>query len=442
MKAKTIPETQASLKVKPVKFHSIGRRIVAQFCIFTLVMSAIYGMFCFVLLYNLEDGFIEREVKQEADYLTAVYQNSQQWPTPRNASMSLYFSKNTLPDDMRQQFIEQPRRKEFYGTQGRHYHLVNLPEHPNTFLVAEVSQMLLVRPVRGGVLTLLLITGGILVVVAFIIAWMLGRKTAKPLKQLADLVDGVAPENIPETFADQFPNNEIGILARTLEHTMRRINQALEREKCFTRDVSHELRTPVAIIKNALEVYQAKHTVNNQGNNAAGDVSNIFGRISDASMQMEQTVTTLLALAREEQTAVKKASLALLPMVEQSIIDHSHLLEGKPVEVHLDDSCNTQVFAQQGMLKVLLDNLLSNAFQYTDSGEVTVSVINGQLTIKDTGPGIEAGISENVLEPRVKGSQSTGYGFGLSIVKRLCEHQGWELTVVSGKGTKISVLFS
>jgi signal transduction histidine kinase len=42
----------------------------------------------------------------------------------------------------------------------------------------------------------------------------------------------------------------------------------------------------------------------------------------------------------------------------------------------------------------------------------------------------------------VKGSQSTGYGFGLSIVKRLCEHQGWQLTVESNKGTVVSVLFT
>ncbi|WP_281557346.1 HAMP domain-containing sensor histidine kinase [Thalassomonas sp. RHCl1] len=426
----TIPKT------KPVKFHSVGRRIVAQFCIFTLVMSAIYGLLCFALLYSLEDDFIERELQQEADYLTGVYHKTQQWPAPGNAHMALYFSKESLPDDMRQQFIDKPRQKEFYGTQGRHYHLLNLPEQQNVYLVAQVSEMLLVRPSRDGVLMLLFISGGFLMLVACMIAWMLGRKTAKPLKQLADLVDGVAPENIPEIFAHQFPNNEIGILARTLEHTMGRINQALEREKCFTRDVSHELRTPVAIIKNALEVYQVGH----KGSRASAEgVNSIFNRINEASMQMEQTVTTLLALAREEQTAVAKESLALLPMIEQSIIDHSHLLEGKPVDVHLDDSCNTQVFAQQGMLKVLLDNLLSNAFQYTDSGEVSVSVIDGQLTIADTGPGIEQGISASVLEPNVKGSQSTGYGFGLSIVKRLCEHQGWLLKVVSGKGTRISV---
>jgi signal transduction histidine kinase len=268
---------------------------------------------------------------------------------------------------------------------------------------------------------------------------MLGRKTATPLKQLADLVDGVALENIPKTFASNFPNNEIGILARTLENSLQQISKALEREKCFTRDVSHELRTPVAIVKNAVEVYREKNT---EGVAVSKDNKQLINRISDAAMQMEQTVNTLLVLAREEHTSVSKQSVKLLPLIEQSILDHSYLLQEKQIEVTVSEHCNTQVYAQQGMLKVLLDNLISNAFQYTESGEVNVDFSNNQLTIKDTGLGIEQDISALVTEAAIKGSQSTGYGFGLSIVKRLCEHQGWQFNFKSAEGTRVYVSFS
>ena len=422
------------MKNKTIKFHRLSRRIVAQFCIFTLVLSTIYASLGFTLLYHLEDNFIEREVAQEARYLSNTYKKSSVWPKMRSPHMSLHFSKDDLPVDMKQKFFDEPNSKEFYGKDGRHYHLLTIPEYKNIYLVAEVSQKLLVRPIREGVVKIFAFFGTVLTLIAFFIAYMIGRQTAKPLQKLSDLVDGVELENIPSTFAHQFPNNEIGILARTLESSMQQISKTLEREKCFTRDASHELRTPVAIIKNAVEVYREK-------NNLDGQNSDLIDRISDASMQMEQTVNTLLILAREEHTSASKNPVNILPLIEQTILDHGYLLHEKPVEVQVTDNCHTQVFAQQGMLKVLLDNLISNAFQYTDMGEVSIDFSNDTLIIKDTGKGIEKDISEQVTEPTVKGSQSTGYGFGLSIVKRLCEHQGWQLKVASNEGTTVSVTF-
>jgi len=424
---------QDSKQTHPIKFHSLSRKIINQFCLFTLLISAVWCMLCFILLYNIEDEFIEREVRQEAQYLQQSYEQTKHWSAPRVSYMTLYFSKNTLPDDIKQRYIAEPNIKEFSGENGRHYHLLALPKSENIYLVAEVSEMLLVRPVTEGIIKLMLIAGLILVIFAFLIAWQLGRKTAMPLKQLADLVNGVAPEQIPDKFAAQFPNNEIGILAHTLESAMKRINQSLYREKCFTRDVSHELRTPVTIIKNAVEVYRNQH--------AAGEDNPVISRISQAGTQMEQTVTTLLTLAREEHTEAGKKNIPILPLIEQSIIDQNHLINNKPIQVEVNDNCNVEVYAQSGMLTVLLDNLIGNAFQYTQEGRVTIEMQNEMLIVADTGPGIEASISDKITEPAVKGNQSTGYGFGLSIVKRLCEHQGWLLTLSSEQGTKISITF-
>lgn len=426
-----IKSTEKHQQKNAIKFHSLSKKIVSQLCIFTLFISAVWGSLCFILMYNIEDEFIEREVKIETQYLQHAYDEKGSWPTPRMSYMQLYFSKNTLPDDIKQRYIAEPKRKEFSGENGRHYHLLALPKANNTYLVAEVSEMLLVRPIVEGVLKLMLISGIILVIFAYIIAWQLGRKTAKPLKQLADLVNGVAPEHIPDKFAQQFPKNEIGILAQTLESAMARINQSLVREKCFTRDVSHELRTPVAIIKNAVEVYREQN-IENQPNP-------VIERISQASTQMQQTVTTLLTLAREEHTEASKSEINILSLIEQSIIDQHHLINNKPIQVKVNDNCDITVNAQSGMLTVLLDNLIGNAFQYTQEGKVTIEMNNKTLIVADTGPGFDAKIADNITEPAIKGKQSTGYGFGLSIVKRLCEHQNWSLAFSNEQGTSISV---
>ncbi len=417
-----------------------------------------YSGLVFLFMYDLEDTFIYSTMAQEAKYLNAEYDKNGQWPAPRNNYMRLHFSTASLPQSVQSDLLVDPTRGEFFGDQNKYYHLyivknsvlssqasskaapINSSPQKETdtvYLLAEVSEMLLVRPVSGMLLKFMLVLCFVFMILACFIAWLLGRKAAKPLQQLADLVDGVAPENIPEHFSKDFPNNEIGILAQTLEKTMAQIKAALTREKNFTRDVSHELRTPVAIIKNSVEVYQS--TLGNKLVSSDEKTTELIKRISDASVQMEQTVVTLLSLARNEQTSIEKTEVNLLSLIEQAVIDHSYLLNNKAIEVVVNDNTDIALCLQQGMLKVLLDNLISNAFQYTDAGAVSICYVNSQLIIADTGSGIEKGIVDTVTELAVKGSQSTGYGFGLSIVKRLCEHQGWRLNVTSEQGTTISI---
>ena len=340
--------------------------------------------------------------------------------------------------------MEEPKRLEFFGEQ-QHYHAYALKGYDQVWLIAEVSDELIVRKVRPGVLTFLAISTTLVTLVACFVAWLIGRRTARPLQELAELVDGalvdgalvdgVASQQIPHGFADRFPNNEIGILARTLEASFQGISHALEREQCFTRDVSHELRTPLAVIKNALELrqHQPASNLNNSREHA------IAQRVAAAAEQMDKTVSTLLMLAREENAEAHKQAVNLLAVVEQSVLDNRSLLVGKQLEIIIDDSCNTEVVVQPGMLKVLLDNLLSNAFQYTQHGEVRVVFRAGKLVVTDTGPGIEESISAQLTQVGIKGSHSTGFGFGMSIVKRLCEHQNWHFTVDSGQGTSVSV---
>ncbi len=389
-----------------------------------------------MLMYNIEDTFIERKVKQEAEYLISDYEKTGKWPAPRETNMQLHFSRHNFPSDFRELAIKEPMRKEFFGQDGRHYHVYQFPEYPNTFLVAEVSNELIVRHIRDGVLEFLLVSSLIVTLLACLIAWWIARKTTKPLDRLATFVETVSPENMKKRFANEYPRNEVGILAQKLEDTLLRIQKVLEREKAFTRDASHELRTPLAVIKNTVELAQ------NQKGSADTE---LLARIYKGAEQMEQTVKTLLILARNESEFNNSQPIDLMPIIEQSIIDNHLLLENKAVEIDIDESCCKKIQGQKDILKLILDNLLSNAFKYTDKGEVCIYFENDHLHIKDSGTGIDNSISNDITQVGVKSEQSTGFGFGLAIVKRLCEHQGWQLQIensASQQGTVVSVRFS
>ena len=109
-------------------------------------------------------------------------------------------------------------------------------------------------------------------------------------------------------------------------------------------------------------------------------------------------------------------------------------------------------YVRPELLKMALGNLIKNAFQYTDDGEVIVTIDKDKITVTDTGLGIPESmmpllyerferlgqqndsthlstdlladnVSDNVASYKVEGT-----GLGLSIVQRIMTHMGWQLT--------------
>jgi len=383
----------------------------------------------------LEDNFIEKSVNNEAIYLKQGYQSTGKWPSPRKASLVIHLTPDTFPEAVKNQFHLASKQKEFYGDNGLHYHMQKISNEPNVYLLAEVSKDLAVRPMRLYIINFLLISTIIMALIACFIAYRLSKKMIHPLTKLVDLVHGVSPKDLPKGFAKDFPNNEIGILASNLETSMETINDYVNRELHFTRDASHELRTPIAIIKNASELLADDKLT-------AEESTTLVQRINRATLQMEQSVNTLLSLAREENASSKAHMIKLLPIVEKAVIQHAYILTNKPVEVDVDIGMNDQLLSQQGILQILTANLISNAFQYTTHGTVKISFSDNKLSVFNTSEGIEEKIKDSVLEPLIKGENSQGYGLGLSIVKRLCEHHKLGLNIENHEdGISIVVSF-
>jgi signal transduction histidine kinase len=74
---------------------------------------------------------------------------------------------------------------------------------------------------------------------------------------------------------------------------------------------------------------------------------------------------------------------------------------------------------------------LRNALHYTEQGTVRLILDNGGFRVEDSGVGIPLGQQEQMFQPFVRGAQARGEGsgLGLSLVKRICAHQGWTVQV-------------
>lgn len=416
--------------------HSLRRRLAAAFALFALATAVLFGAFCLIFVYTVEDSFFHRILEQEAAHQRSAWQASGTSAAPLRSFVGVHRSAATLPADLARRMAGGARGTEFAGEHGRHYHVrrVALPSGANLILVAEVSGELVVRPRLPFMLGVLaLLTGAILAITLGLGYWLARRATA-PLQRLTALVSEAAPGQLPRRFADQFPDNEIGVLARTLDDAMARIAGFIEREQHFTRDASHELRTPLAIIDGAAALL-AQQPLPAQG---AAQLQ----RIRSACAHMAHTVDTLLSLAREELGQAARQPLALLPIVERAVVDQAHLLDGKAVEVMVELDPAAMVDSVPAALAILVGNLVGNAFAHTQQGEVRIFMEGNSLVVADSGPGIAPDLRARLYQPGARGEASSGHGLGLSIAARLAARCGIGLAIdSSAAGSRAALQF-
>jgi signal transduction histidine kinase len=288
-------------------------------------------------------------------------------------------------------------------------------------------------------LTLLIAAVFLAVVVAMCYGFWLSRRVIEPITSLARQVAALPPEETGQRLAGAYADDEVGMLAHALDQRMQRLATFIERERNFTADASHELRTPLAVIQAAGEGLLARDELPDY-------VRPKLLRIERAVHEMAQRLNVLLILARESvATGALKADTELAPVLQQSIEDHRALLTGD-VQIEQNQEASPSVAAPIVVVSMLIGNLLKNAFSYTRSGRVVISLQTDHLIITDTGPGIDADEMPHLFEREYRGRGATGggSGLGLAIVKRLCDHYGWRLTITprAKSGTCIQWWFS
>ena len=152
-------------------------------------------------------------------------------------------------------------------------------------------------------------------------------------------------------------------------------------------------------------------------------------RIERAARQCADLTTALLLLSRNE----RGSGSTELTRVAQALVEANRTqLGGKPVTITLAGRDDVRVNAPEAVVSVALGNLIGNACKYTQQGEVRVIVQSDRVDIEDTGPGLSVEDAARLFERGYRGSGAggtAGGGIGLSIVRRLCDLYGWEVSI-------------
>ena len=281
------------------------------------------------------------------------------------------------------------------------------------------------------------LAGGVLIMIGLAAAlglW-LAERVVSPVGELARRVGILEPRGQMHALASDFPRDEVGTLAKEFDAYQERLRAFIEREQAFTADVSHELRTPLAVIKGAAEVLQEDASLDDAQRTRVR-------RIAGAAHEMSEVTHALLELAREQRQDELSASCEVDKLLYEVVESHRHLLETNNVSVDITVRSAPVLAVECALLRIVVGNLIRNAFSYTAQGCVRITLDSYSISVADTGVGIPTQQLEEVFKPFY--SAQGGEGIGLSLVRRICQHYGWQIKVSSrvGKGTRFRLNFS
>jgi PAS domain S-box-containing protein len=232
-----------------------------------------------------------------------------------------------------------------------------------------------------------------------------------------------------------------GVLVFRDETERRRNEQALrnaDRQKDeFLATLAHEMRNPLAPICMGLDILRTL----DHDSAARSEVCDMMARQSQHMVRLIDDLMDVSRITRGKlelrkrpvalDEIVKNAVDANQPMIEQSQLQFVAKLPPQPVLIYADPNRLTQVFS----------NLLNNAAKFTPNGgriELSAEAKAGEVvvTVSDSGIGIPADKIEFIFDMFTQIDSShdtvpTGLGIGLTLVKRLVEMHGGEITVES-----------
>ncbi|MCL2026172.1 MAG: transporter substrate-binding domain-containing protein [Leptospirales bacterium] len=223
-----------------------------------------------------------------------------------------------------------------------------------------------------------------------------------------------------------------------LEIAIQAANSANKSKSSFLANMSHEIRTPMNTILGVTEIMMQNESLSEE----TGEALNKLYSSCDMLMGI---INDILDFSKIEagKLDIKPAQYYAASLINDSTQLNMMRIGDKPIEfqIKIDENIPAKLIGDELRIKQILNNLLSNAFKYTDTGKVVLSVYthpggsgqpDGQcdgevmlnISVKDTGHGMTSGQVERLFDEYSRFNDEfnhtiEGTGLGLSITQRL-----------------------
>ena len=266
------------------------------------------------------------------------------------------------------------------------------------------------------------IVGGASIAIVLLIAFLLYSLVARPAGRLVNWTRKLDSHDLKQPVPD-FGYTELNELASLVHGSVCRMHETLEREKAFLRFASHELRTPIAVVRNNTELLSKMAA---RGIDLHDDrVVATLHRLERAGITMSQLTETLLWLSRDDISQLPRKQLSPGLLARQLTEELAFLLNNKQVEVVVEVDDNWTAEFPATPLRIVLGNLIRNAFQHTWEGRVEIRQQGGTIHIDNFEQPTADSDSQDDIEEQKQDRGDQGFGLGLQLTQQLTDRLGW-----------------
>jgi two-component system sensor histidine kinase MprB len=282
---------------------------------------------------------------------------------------------------------------------------------------------------------LILIAGGGIAIAAGL-GLAVSRAALAPVRRLT-----AAAENVTETgdLSDRIEvsgRDELSRLAASFNAMLGALEESSRAQRQLVADASHELRTPLTSLRTNIEVLASERSL------PAGERERLLADVVDQLSEMTTLISGLIDLARGEQQTAEPEEVRL-DLVAADAVDRAR--RDRPAVTFTTDLQESMVQGVPATIERAVANLLDNAAKWSPpGGDVEVAVRNGEVSVRDHGPGIDEEDLPHVFD-RFYRSRSArgrpGSGLGLAIVRQVAVAHGGEVVAehADGGGTRMTL---
>lgn len=390
-------------------------------------------IFCYLLVrhftFGLEDS-VKMRLLAEAKAFAEVYQYDSQAPLPKSYVISFYFDQqpkievdgrdvleNLMFSDKEFKiiFIDEEMTSDINKEAVVGVYRFRLHDQRIMYGVAIHEDRLLRDTVdiwfdnRIKVILYIALSYILFVLIALgFYSYRVGKKT----KRLVSWSEQVSHDYSANPAPD-FKFEEYNQVALFLEKALRTNALLIEREKSFLSHASHELRTPIAIILANMEILERipLPVVSEEPLN----------RIDRASINMKQIIETMLWLVRKSNTPPLQTDISVMTMLDSIVEELKYLIHGNEVSIITDYQYAPVIRLPETPVRIVIGNLIRNAFQYTHSGSVSITYKSGCIVIENK--------NRQALDEQFEES----FGLGQDLTRKICHKLGWQLELEENK---------